>query len=92
MRSPITEVHTSDEQGRPAGGTTMGRGFTIYWQNGPLMVDGVVYFGAHDHHVYALDASTGRLECRFRTGGVSTASPVAARPGGGAGWLRSGWR
>lgn len=41
MQSAITEDHRSDEQGRPAGGTTIGRGFSIEWQNGPLMVDGV---------------------------------------------------
>ena len=41
MRSEITEAHISDEQGRPAGGQTTGRGFTIDWQNGPLAVDGV---------------------------------------------------
>lgn len=26
----------SDEHGRPAGGVTCGKGFTISWQNGPL--------------------------------------------------------
>jgi len=36
----ISERHTSDDKGRPAGGTTQGRGFTIDWQNGPLQVDG----------------------------------------------------
>ena len=28
--------HWSDDQGRPAGGVTSGRGFAISWQNGPL--------------------------------------------------------
>lgn len=41
MRSAIIEQHNTDEQGRPAGGTTVGRGFAIEWQNGPLAVDGV---------------------------------------------------
>lgn len=40
MRSAITEGHEVDEQGRPAGGLTEGRGFRIEWQNGPLAVDG----------------------------------------------------
>lgn len=40
MRSAITEDHRSDDQGRPAGGTTTGRGFEIQWQDGPLAVDG----------------------------------------------------
>jgi hypothetical protein len=41
MRSAITEDHKLDEQGRPAGGITDGRGFTITWQDGPLAADGV---------------------------------------------------
>lgn len=41
MRSEILEVHNVDAEGRPAGGTTIGRGFKIDWQNGPLAVDGV---------------------------------------------------
>lgn len=36
MKSPITENHFNDAEGRPAGGTTFGAGFTIGWQNGPL--------------------------------------------------------
>ncbi len=28
--------HWSDNKGRPAGGVSSGRGFTISWQNGPL--------------------------------------------------------
>jgi len=28
--------HFTDENGRPAGGTTYGRGFAIGWQRGPL--------------------------------------------------------
>ena len=41
MRSEISEQHDVDGQGRPAGGCTKGRGFSINWQKGPLMVDGV---------------------------------------------------
>lgn len=36
MRSPITQNHTLDHNGKPAGGTTFGAGFAIGWQNGPL--------------------------------------------------------
>jgi hypothetical protein len=36
MESPVTHNNKSDEQGRPAGGCTHGRGFTIAWQDGPL--------------------------------------------------------
>lgn len=37
MRSAITEEHDVDDQGRPAGGLTTGRGFVIEWQKGPLV-------------------------------------------------------
>jgi|SRR5579871_4872508 len=40
MRSEVTHDNRSDDQGRPAGGETYGRGFNIEWQNGPLAVDG----------------------------------------------------
>lgn len=36
MKHGFFEEHWSDEQKRPAGGVTSGRGFTISWQNGPL--------------------------------------------------------
>ena len=31
----------------------------------PAVVAGVVYFGSADHYLYALNASTGALDCRF---------------------------
>ena len=37
----IHSIHLLDEAGNPAGGETYGRGFTIDWQDGPLLVDGV---------------------------------------------------
>lgn len=36
MRQEITSRHENDEQGRPAGGTTISTGLVINWQNGPL--------------------------------------------------------
>ena len=36
MESQLLEYHRTDEYGRPAGGQTIGRGFTIAWQDGPL--------------------------------------------------------
>jgi outer membrane protein assembly factor BamB len=33
------------------------------------VVDGIVYFGSNDDHIYALDAGTGREEWRFNAGG-----------------------
>lgn len=38
MLQEITQEHRNDEDGRPAGGTTTGRGINIEWQNGPLGV------------------------------------------------------
>lgn len=36
MREGYFEEHWRDENGRPAGGSSFGRGFAISWQNGPL--------------------------------------------------------
>jgi hypothetical protein len=36
----ITSNHFTDSHGRPAGGSTYGRGFAIAWQHGPLKVEG----------------------------------------------------
>lgn len=36
MKQGHFEQHWVDEQGRPAGGVSSGRGFTVSWQNGPL--------------------------------------------------------
>ena len=42
----------------------------------PTVVDGVVYFGSEDNHVYALDAETGALLWRFLTDGSINESPA----------------
>jgi len=44
----------------------------------PLVAGGRVYFGSGDHHVYALEAATGKLVWRFKTGNVVHASPALA--------------
>jgi len=44
----------------------------------PTVVDGVVYFGSGDSHVYAVDAATGGLKWKFKTGDVVHASPAIA--------------
>ena len=41
MKSQIEQEHRTDANGNPAGGVTLGRGFAITWQDGPLVVDGV---------------------------------------------------
>lgn len=42
----------------------------------PTVVDGAVYFGSGDSHVYSLDAATGALRWKFKTGDVVHASPA----------------
>lgn len=44
----------------------------------PTVVAGTVYFGSGDHHVYAVDASSGALRWSFETGNVVHASPAVA--------------
>ena len=47
-------------------------------QSSPAVVNGVVYIGASDHNLYALDADTGAERCHFTSPGVFSASPVVA--------------
>jgi outer membrane protein assembly factor BamB len=45
----------------------------------PAVANGVVYFGSHDHKVYALDAATGALLWSYTTGdSVGPSSPAVA--------------
>ena len=44
----------------------------------PLLVDDVVYLPSHDHHVYALDATTGRELWRFGADGTFLDTPSVA--------------
>jgi len=44
----------------------------------PVVADGAVYFGSGDTNVYALDAGTGALRWKFKTGDVVHASPAFA--------------
>jgi outer membrane protein assembly factor BamB len=44
----------------------------------PAVAGGVVYIGSGDHYVYALDATTGALRWKFKTGNVVHASPAVA--------------
>jgi outer membrane protein assembly factor BamB len=51
--------------------------FDVYLSS-PVVWDGTVYFGCGDGFVYALDAASGRLRWRFRTGDVVHSSPAIA--------------
>jgi outer membrane protein assembly factor BamB len=44
----------------------------------PAVAEGLVIVGSGDQHVYALDAATGALRWKRRTGGVVHASPAVA--------------
>ncbi|MDP9097852.1 MAG: PQQ-binding-like beta-propeller repeat protein [Verrucomicrobiota bacterium] len=44
----------------------------------PVVVQGAVYFGSGDGNLYALDAATGELKWKFKTGDVIHASPAYA--------------
>ena len=44
----------------------------------PAIVNGVVYFGSGDHHVYALNSETGDVKWKFVTGDTVHASPAVA--------------
>ncbi len=42
----------------------------------PVVAGGAVFFGSGDGHLYALDAATGELRWKFKTGDVIHASPA----------------
>lgn len=62
METPIHERHRLDKDGRPSGGVTVGRGFTIAWQDGPLGTgeDRIEPNGAFVEDV--ITAAIGRME------------------------------
>src|SRR5206468_1351216 len=60
-------------------------------QSSPAIVNNVIYFGANDHKLYAVNASTGAVLCSFDTahrisssdpGGNISSSPVVVDPNG----------
>ena len=44
----------------------------------PVVWDGAVYFGSGDGNIYSLDAASGSLKWKFKTGNVVHASPAIA--------------
>lgn len=54
---------------------TMPDPFDMYLSS-PALSNGAVYFGSGDANVYALDAATGKLKWKFKTGDVVHASPA----------------
>ena len=49
-----------------------------FYLSSPVVADGAVFFGSGDSNVYALDAASGALKWKFRTGDVVHASPAFA--------------
>ncbi len=56
-------------------GETMPDPFDVYLSS-PAISHGAVYFGSGDGNIYALDALTGDLKWKFKTGDVVHASPA----------------
>jgi eukaryotic-like serine/threonine-protein kinase len=56
---------------------TMPDPFDVFLSS-PAIWNGAVYFGSGDGNVYALDAGTGALKWKFKTGDVVHASPAIA--------------
>jgi len=49
-----------------------------FYLSSPAVVGGAVYFGSGDGHVYAVDASSGALKWKFKTGDVVHSSPAVS--------------
>ena len=56
---------------------TMPDPFDVFLSS-PVVWHGKVYFGSGDGHIYALDAASGNLAWKFKTGDVVHASPAIA--------------
>src|SRR4051794_21232457 len=51
-------------------------------QSSPAIVNNVIYFGANDHNLYAVNASTGAILCSYTTPGNISSSPTIVNPDG----------
>jgi len=49
-----------------------------FYLSSPVLENGLVYFGSGDSNVYALDAASGSLKWKFKTGDVVHSSPAIA--------------
>ncbi len=49
-----------------------------FFLSSPVVSDGTVFFGSGDHHIYALDARSGRLRWKYLAGDVVHSSPALA--------------
>ena len=44
--------------------------YADYYHSSPIADNGIIYFGSGDHHIYAVDANTGKLVWKYMTGDV----------------------
>lgn len=74
MKQKLDQIHSLDDNGNPAGGSTHGLGIEIRWQNGPLgrgperlpngaFVEGVIQ-ATIDRLQFYQTASKGKFACR----------------------------
>ena len=54
---------------------TIADAFDVFLSS-PVVAQGAVYFGSGDGHLYALDAASGELRWKFKTGDVVHSSPA----------------
>lgn len=50
-----------------------------FYLSSPTVAEGTVYFGSGDHHIYALDASSGHLRWKYQTNDVVHSSPAISK-------------
>ena len=62
--------------GRCGGCASTEEGGWDFWVSSPLVTEQNVFFGSGDANVYALNALTGKVTWRFKTGGRVRASPA----------------
>jgi outer membrane protein assembly factor BamB len=78
QRGFVVAMRVRDEKGRPMRGRILWRYHTGAVESSPLLVNGILYFGSWDHHVYALDVrrplAKPRLLWRFKADGEVNSS------------------
>jgi outer membrane protein assembly factor BamB len=60
----------------PCGADLGDAGAFDFWASSPALAGGSVYFGSGDSYLYSLDAVTGRLQWKYKTGGRVRSSPA----------------
>ena len=53
--------------------------FWDFYLSSPVITEGRLFFGSGDHHIYALNISSGELIWKYKTNGVVHASPAISK-------------